>query len=351
VTLPAAIFCLERVLVTQAVEPIFARHLVAAGVRERSLAPLAGWSSRLLALGIGENALSVRATEAALAPASGWRSDDVRRAGEAAADELAPMVPSHGRVELEDHQAAGQPTVLVTALPEPLVTPFAERLGFDAVVATHWEASDGALTGRLAGPLMWGRERVRAVEEWSAQNEVALDQSFVYAGSFADVPLLGAAGQRRAVNPDARLAALAIVRRWPIRWFDVPPGTVKISGRELQEWLRPFADERLIANAQIEITGLEKIPRTGPGILVFNHRSYFDAPLVSLVLHKAGRALRGIGKKEVFDAPVIGAFAHAFGGIRVDRGTGSDEPLSRAIKALRAGEMIMISPEGTIPRG
>jgi putative phosphoserine phosphatase/1-acylglycerol-3-phosphate O-acyltransferase len=39
------------------------------------------------------------------------------------------------------------------------------------------------------------------------------------------------------------------------------------------------------------------------------------------------------------------------GGIRVDRGTGSDEPLQLAAEALDAGEMVAIMPEGTIPRG
>jgi putative phosphoserine phosphatase/1-acylglycerol-3-phosphate O-acyltransferase len=39
------------------------------------------------------------------------------------------------------------------------------------------------------------------------------------------------------------------------------------------------------------------------------------------------------------------------GGIRVDRGTGSDEPLRAAADALAAGEMVAIMPQGTIPRG
>ena len=32
-------------------------------------------------------------------------------------------------------------------------------------------------------------------------------------------------------------------------------------------------------------------------------------------------------------------------------GTGSDEPFEAAALALRAGEMVMIAPQGTIPRG
>src|SRR4029077_2551625 len=61
--------------------------------------------------------------------------------------------------------------------------------------------------------------------------------------------------------------------------------------------------------------------------------------------------VRFLGKKEVFDAPVIGPLATAMGGIRVDRGTGSDEPLQAAADALGGGEVVAIMPQGTIPRG
>ena len=39
------------------------------------------------------------------------------------------------------------------------------------------------------------------------------------------------------------------------------------------------------------------------------------------------------------------------GGIRVERGTGSDEPLAEAAVALEAGELVAMMPQGTIPRG
>ena len=49
---------------------------------------------------------------------------------------------------------------------------------------------------------------------------------------------------------------------------------------------------------------------------------------LGLTLAKRGRPVRFLGKKEVFDAPIIGQLARAMGGIRVVRGTGSDEPLA-----------------------
>jgi putative phosphoserine phosphatase / 1-acylglycerol-3-phosphate O-acyltransferase len=48
---------------------------------------------------------------------------------------------------------------------------------------------------------------------------------------------------------------------------------------------------------------------------------------------------------------VVGTVARALGGIRVDRASGSDDPLVDAAAALAAGELVAILPQGTIPRG
>jgi putative phosphoserine phosphatase/1-acylglycerol-3-phosphate O-acyltransferase len=103
--------------------------------------------------------------------------------------------------------------------------------------------------------------------------------------------------------------------------------------------------------ARFEFEGVENVPAAGSTILVANHRSYFDSMAISMLVAKTGRTVRFLGKKEVFDAPVIGQLAAAMGGIRVDRGTGSDEPLEAAADALLGGEMVTLMPQGTIPRG
>ena len=120
---------------------------------------------------------------------------------------------------------------------------------------------------------------------------------------------------------------------------------------ELQKVAMAFSRPSMMPYADFDIRGTDNIPAGGPVILVGNHRSYFDSTLMALVVAKSGRTIRFLGKKEVFDVPVFGAIAKAMGGIRVDRGTGSDEPLEAAATALRGGEMIGIMPEGTIPRG
>ena len=155
------------------------------------------------------------------------------------------------------------------------------------------------------------------------------------------------------VNPDPRMVVLATARRWPIINLDVPPGVIKIPllGIEVQRLALQFARPELMPYVPFDIDGVEHIPAAGPAILVANHRSYFDPMAMSVAIASSGRTARFLGKKEVFDAPIVGQLATAIGGIRVDRASGSDEPLQAAADALAGGEMVAIMPQGTIPRG
>ena len=148
-----------------------------------------------------------------------------------------------------------------------------------------------------------------------------------------------------------RFRAFATLRRWPVLFLDVPPGVPKLAGLEPFDIVRQFSKPAMFPYARFDIDGTDRIPKTGPAIVVANHRSYFDTAAVGVTVARSGRALRFLGKKEVFDAPVVGQLAKAMGGIRVERGSGSDEPLKEAARALEAGELVAMMPQGTIPRG
>src|SRR6202035_3622920 len=128
-----------------------------------------------------------------------------------------------------------------------------------------------------------------------------------------------------------------------------PPGVPKLAGFEPFDLLRATTQPWIFPYARFDIAGTDRIPKTGAAILVANHRSYFDTAAVGLTAMRAGRSLRFLGKKEVFDAPVVGAVASALGGIRVERGSGSGAPLREAERALAAGEAVALMPQGTIP--
>jgi putative phosphoserine phosphatase/1-acylglycerol-3-phosphate O-acyltransferase len=227
-------------------------------------------------------------------------------------------------------------------------------VGFDDVIATTYEVdSTGRYTGELEGSYVWSKGKKDAVAQWCRDNNVDVEQSYAYSDSVFDEPLLSMVGFPHCVNPDWRLRLMAVARRWPVMHFDVPVGVAKIPiiGLEAQQALMKFARPEVFPYAKFSISGTENIPSDSAAILCGNHRSYFDIAAISLAVAKTGRAVRFLGKKEVFDAPIIGPLATALGGIRVERGTGSDEPLRAASQSLLAGDLVAIMPQGTIPRG
>jgi len=133
--------------------------------------------------------------------------------------------------------------------------------------------------------------------------------------------------------------------------LDAPPGVPKVLGVEPYDVLRQLARPAAVPYARFDVEGVEHIPSTGPAIVVANHRSYFDPVALVLLAARAGRLLRFLGKKEVFEAPLVGPMMRALGHIRVDRGSGSAAPLEAAATALAGGELVCVLPQGTIPRG
>ena len=264
------------------------------------------------------------------------------------------MVQPFADASFAAHRKAGRPVVLATTTPYDLVKPFADKLGLDDVVATRYGIdADGNYDGTLVGPFVWSAGKLEAITAWAAERGIDLADSYAYSDSVYDTPMLDAVGFPTVVNPDPRMVLMAAARRWPTLNLDVSPGVVKIPivGSEVQRLVLQFARPAAYPYARFDISGIENIPTDGPVILCANHRSYFDVAALSIAIGKSGRTARFLGKKEVFDAPIVGPIAAAMGGIRVDRGTGSDEPLKAAIEALKGGEMVSIMPEGTIPRG
>jgi putative phosphoserine phosphatase/1-acylglycerol-3-phosphate O-acyltransferase len=347
----AAFFDLDRTLLRGASGPVIGEALKQAGVTDRSI-PGEQLIYRLYDV-FGENRPSMEVTRRAARFAQGWVREQVQDAGDQAADALAAALQPFARPILDEHKKAGRPLVLATTTPYDLVKPLADALGFDDVVATRYGVKDGVYDGTLDGEFVWGPGKLRAIAEWAMENAIDLGESWAYSDSYYDLPMLSAVKHPVVVNPDPRMFVTALLRRWPVVHLDVPSGVPKLPvvNMEPQRALLAMARPELIPYARFDITGVEHIPKEGAAIVVGNHRSYFDPLAMGLALAKRGRPVRFLGKKEVFDAPIVGPLARAMGGIRVERGTGSDEPLAAAALALEAGELVAMMPEGTIPRG
>jgi len=346
----AAIFDLDRTLLAGASGPVISRALRDVGLLQERRVPGEDLLFGLFNL-VGENRPSMYLTRQGARMAGGWDRATARLAGERAARELVELVQPYARLLIDEHHEAGRIVAVATTTPLDMVEPFAEALGLDAVIATTYGVENGRYTGTIKGEFVWGKGKLRAVQAWARAEGVDLAGSWAYSDSWYDAPLLATVGHPVVVNPDPRLRAKALMRRWPTVYLDVPPGVPKLFGLEPQTAIFPFVRSELVPYARLDIAGIEHIPEEGPAIICGNHRSYFDPLAVGYTIAKRGRPVRFLGKKEVFDAPVVGDLARAMGGIRVERGTGSDEPLHEAAAALQAGELVAVMPQGTIPRG
>jgi 1-acyl-sn-glycerol-3-phosphate acyltransferase len=103
------------------------------------------------------------------------------------------------------------------------------------------------------------------------------------------------------------------------------------------------------AMSRIKLEGaIDEIPREGPVILAANHASNLDGVILGAwLIPKLGRRIHWLGKKELFDWPIVG-WAAANGGVHpVDRGAADVEAFRLAQRILDEGNVLFVFPEGT----
>jgi len=96
---------------------------------------------------------------------------------------------------------------------------------------------------------------------------------------------------------------------------------------------------------------MEHLPTAGGVVVATNHLSHSDPLTLAHFIDAAGRVPRFLAKSDLFEAPVIGSIVRGAGQIPVYRETADAvEALRRAVAAVRAGECVVVYPEGTLTR-
>lgn len=117
-------------------------------------------------------------------------------------------------------------------------------------------------------------------------------------------------------------------------------------GRRLPETglrlLRPLAGLYLNRRWSVSTRGEFHVPTDGPVIFASNHLGWLDGPILIL---RTPRPAHALVKAEAFTGRT-GALLRFSGQIPLVRGRRDTAPLRRAADALRAGQSIVIYPEG-----
>lgn len=95
---------------------------------------------------------------------------------------------------------------------------------------------------------------------------------------------------------------------------------------------------------RVKIKGKDNIPDEGPVVIMSNHISLLDPPLIGAFMP---RKIHFMAKNELFKYPIIGSFLRILGAFPVKRGSGDRRALKKSLRILRDEKVLGLFPEGT----
>lgn len=120
---------------------------------------------------------------------------------------------------------------------------------------------------------------------------------------------------------------------------DLPPGALPWL-HDLARWIGTWCWHLVY---RLRLHGIERIPDTGPVVVVANHSAFLDGPLLFGLFGR--RAVFWV-KQEMFVGP-LARILPWLGQLPVRRGSTERAPLTAAVDVLRAGGLVAVFPEGT----
>jgi len=98
----------------------------------------------------------------------------------------------------------------------------------------------------------------------------------------------------------------------------------------------------------LEIEGMENVPPRGPAIVVVNHASLLDVPVLMVADPYPDTAT--IVKASMFNAPIVSWFLRQWGAIPVERQGRDSTSVRSMLGVLRSGGVMAVAAEGTRAR-
>ena len=99
---------------------------------------------------------------------------------------------------------------------------------------------------------------------------------------------------------------------------------------------------------RLRVSGRAHIPATGPFIVVSNHASFLDPPILSVVIRS--RTIHFMARDSLFGVGPIAWLLKKLNALPMDRERGDIGAIRLAVNLLASGEVLALFPEGTRTR-
>ena len=288
---------------------------------------------------------------------------------------IAKRIYPEMREVVRAHQARGHTVVLSSSALTIQVEPVARFLGITNTLTNAFVTDeDGALTGDVVEPILWGPGKAAAVQKFAAAHDIDLQDSYFYADGDEDVALMHLVGNPRPTNPEGKMASVARKRGWPILQFNsrgggvvgqlrnlaglgsmVPVGAGAIglgllsnSRRRGVNFFTSYFPHLLLTlnGVQLNVIGKENLTATRPAVFIFNHRNQVD-PVITASLVRDNWV--SVGKRELERDPIAGPLGKLTEMVFIDRddAAAAVESLHQVEERAKRGLSVVIAPEGT----
>jgi putative phosphoserine phosphatase/1-acylglycerol-3-phosphate O-acyltransferase len=302
---------------------------------------------------------------------------DLQQIGERLfAEKIEKRIYPEMRELVQAHMDRGHTVVLSSSALTIQVEPVARFLGIPNMLSNRFEVDlNGALTGKVITPILWGPGKANAVQKFAAEHDIDLSASYFYADGDEDVALMHLVGNPRPTNPGAKMGEIARKRGWPILQFrsrgrgglvgqmrnvlaagSIVPAAYGAVGwglltrnrrRGVNFFTTAFPQLMLAINGvNLNVLGEENLKKKRPAVFIFNHRNNIDGVIVGALVKDNWTA---VGKKELKDDPVVGTLGRLVDTIFIDRDNpeAAVQSLKEAEELARKGLSVVIAPEGT----
>ena len=119
----------------------------------------------------------------------------------------------------------------------------------------------------------------------------------------------------------------------------------------MQEWLDylwyeivyGFTSSTAFLGLSFRVEGARNVPRHGPALLIANHQSFLDPPLIGCAVR---RHVTYLARETLFNNPFFAWFIRSVGAVPIDQEGFARQGLKTILEELQKGKAVLVFPEG-----